>query len=78
MLVLPGAGAAACGSRLFYVQQFRVQLSVGGLEGGVKAVSAREFCKTPFSNGGRQYGAALVSACAARGRASGRLLAQGW
>ena len=43
-----------------------------------KAVSAREFCKTPFSNGGRQYGAALISACAARGRASGRLLVQGW
>ena len=30
------AAAAACGSKLFYVHQLRVQLSVGGLEGGVE------------------------------------------
>ena len=31
-----GAAVAACGSKLFHVQQLRVQLSVGGLEGGVE------------------------------------------
>ena len=35
-LCFPGAAAAACGSKLFHVRQFRVQLSVGGLEGGVE------------------------------------------
>ena len=56
---------AACGSKLFNVQQLRVQLSVVDLKEVWKAGSAREFCKTPFANGGRWHWAALVGAYAA-------------